>query len=412
VSDKFETIIVGGGQAGLATSYYLSQRHREHIVLEQAAQAGNVWRTERWDSFTFVTPNQSILLPGAEYAGPHPDDFMPRDEIVEYFERYEERFHLPVRHNTRVTSVEQSSEGMGYRVITPITEFQARNVVIATGFFQTPKLPSFSSQLPRGIRQLPSGQYRNPAALPPGAVLVVGSAQSGCQIAEELYQSGRTVYLCVGSAGRVPRRYRGKDIFDWLNRSGFFDRTSDMLPSSKARFVGAPQLSGARGGHSINLHQFARDGVVLLGHIQAVQDDQVSFAPDLLENLARADKFEADLLKMIDGFIEKTGIPAPAESVPILRDGFESKVVRELNLRDAGITSIIWATGFKCDFSWVKPAIMDSDDYPEQRRGVTSSSGLYFVGLPWLSKYKSGFLFGVGEDAAYVASDIAGETQG
>jgi putative flavoprotein involved in K+ transport len=406
-----ETIIIGGGQAGLATSYYLVRHGREHIVLEQAAQAGNVWRNERWDSFTFVSPNWSILLPGAEYAGPCPDDFMPRDEIVEYFRRYEDRFHLPVRHNTRVTSVEQISEGLGYQVCTPTDEFRARNVVVATGFFQTPKLPSFSSQLPSDIKQLTSGQYRNPAALPPGAVLVVGSGQSGCQIAEDLYQSGRTVYLCVGSAGRVVRRYRGKDIFEWLLRSGFFDRTSDMLPSSRMRFAGMPQVSGARGGHSINLHQFARDGVVLLGHILAVQDEKVLLAGDLMENLARADKFEADLLKMIDDFIEQAGIAAPAESVPILRDGFDSQVRRELNLREAGITSIIWATGFKCDFSWVKPASVDGDGYPKQHRGVTSCPGLYFVGLPWLSKLKSGLLIGVGEDAAYVASHIAGETR-
>ena len=411
MSEMLETIIVGGGQAGLATSYCLMQRGREHLVLEQSAQAGNVWRNERWDSFTFVTPNWSILLPGAEYAGSHPDDFMPRDEIVKYFEQYEETCHLAVRHNVRVTSVEPGSEGEGYRIITADKEFQARNVVIATGFFQMPKIPSFSIQLPRDIKQLSSGQYKNPAALPPGAVLVVGSAQSGCQIAEELYKSGRTVYLCVGAAGRVVRRYRGKDIFEWLNRSGFFDRTPDTLPSPKMRFAGAPQLSGARGGHSLNLHQFARDGVVLLGHVESVQGEQVSFAADLMENLARADKFEADLLKTIDGYIEKTGISPPAETVPILRDGFDSKVIRELNLREAGIRSIIWSTGFKCDFSWVKPAALDSYGYPEQHRGIASSRGLYFVGLPWLSKYRSGFLLGVGEDAAYVAAHIAGEAR-
>ncbi|HEX7588231.1 MAG TPA: NAD(P)-binding domain-containing protein, partial [Anaerolineae bacterium] len=290
-------------------------------------------------------------------------------------------------------------------------ELQARNVVIATGFFQTPKLPSFSSKLPSGIKQLTSGQYRNPAALPPGAVLVVGSGQSGCQIAEDLYQSGRTVYLCVGSAGRVVRRYRGRDIFEWLLRSGFLDRAPDMLPSPKMKFAGMPQVSGARGGHSINLHRFARDGVVLLGHIQSVEGEKVFLAPDLMENLAGADKFEVDLLKMIDDYIEKTGVSAPAETVPTLRDGFDSQVIRELDLHDAGISSIIWATGFKCDFSWVKPASVDSDGYPEQHRGVTGHPGLYFVGLPWLSKFKSGLLVGVGEDAAYVASHIAGEVE-
>ena len=211
--ERIETVVVGGGQAGLATSYFLKQEGREHVVLEQAAQAGNAWRTGRWDSFTVVTPNWSVRMPGAEYSGPDPDGFMPRDEIVAYFEQYADRFQLPMQYSTRVVSIEQL-DSSGYRVQTDTGIFEADNVVIATGFEQLPKIPPFASDLPSDITQLHSSAYRNPQSLPSGAVLVVGSAQSGCQIAEELYQSGLQVYLSTGaSSGRAPRRYRGQDTF-------------------------------------------------------------------------------------------------------------------------------------------------------------------------------------------------------
>lgn len=403
--ENIETVIIGGGQSGLATSYFLAQQKREHIVLERAAQAGNVWRNERWDSFTFVTPNWANGMPGAAYAGDQPDGYLPRDEIVRYFEQYVERLHLPVRYNTRVTSLEPGTHG-GYSVKTRDAEFHARNVVVAVGLYQKPKIPAFSAQLPRDILQLSGSQYRNPGALPPGAVLVVGSAQSGVQITEDVWLSGRTVYLCVGKAGRVPRRYRGKDIVAWLQRIGFFDRVVEKLPAPQARFAGNPQVSGARGGHSVNLHQFYRDGVRLLGHLQGVAGDKILLAPDLPENLARADQIESDLLKTIGGYIEKNGIAAPPETLPVLRDGFDSPVLRELNLRDAKITTIIWTAGFSFDFGWVRPAALDSDGFPIQNRGVTDQPGLYFVGLPWLPEQKTGLLMGLSDQAAHVVAHI------
>jgi putative flavoprotein involved in K+ transport len=245
--------------------------------------------------------------------------------------------------------------------------------------------------------------------LPLGAVLVVGSAQSGVQITEDLVLSGRTVYLGVGKAGRVPRGYRGKDIVAWLELTGFFNRVTENLPSPQARFAGNPQASGARGGHSINLHQFARDGVRLLGHIQGMDGDKLLLAPDLMENLARTDKIEADLMKMVDDFIQEHGIAAPRETLPVSRDGYDSPVIRELNLRDANITSILWTTGFSFDFSWVHPVVLDSDGFPIQKRGVADQPGLYFAGLPWLPEQKTGLLIGVGEQAAHVAAHIAQE---
>jgi putative flavoprotein involved in K+ transport len=403
MTKQIDTIIVGGGQGGLSTSYHLSQQGREHLILEQADQVAEAWRN-RWDSFTLITPNWMIRLPGAEYQGNEPEAFTPRDELVAYFEKYVKQFDLPIRYGVRVTSVEPTEAG--YLVSSNAGDFESANVVISTGMYQQPKIPPFSTGLPSEIRQLHSSEYRNPEALPDGAVLVVGSAQSGCQITEELYQSGRKVYLSVGSAARVPRRYRGKDVTQWLDELGFYDRTVDQLPSPKAKFAGSVHGTGKDGGHTINLHQFSRDGVVLLGHIQGVEEERIVLAPDLMEILANADKFEADLAKQVDEYIEQTGLDAPVETLPELRDGFDAEVILELDLRSVGITTVIWATGYKFDFSMVKLPVFDEDGYPVQKHGATEYPGLYFVGLPFLHTGKSGLLAGVGDDAANVVSAI------
>jgi len=406
MKEKIETVIIGGGQAGLSASYYLQQQARENVVLEQAAQPANAWRNDRWDSFTLLTPNWSFRLPGAEYAGDNPDGFMPKDEIVTRFEQYVQTARLPVRFGVQVNSVERDAYNGGYRVKTDENEIHARNVIIATGLFQHAKIPAFSKALSPKILQIPAGQYGNPQSLPPGAVLVVGSAQSGAQIAEELYQAGRRVYLCLGSAGRVPRRYRGKDVYEWMHLVGLLDRTVDQLPSPKAKYAANPHVSGRDGGRTLNLHKFARDGVTLLGHLAGGYGDQIGLQMDLKECLAKADKFEADLVKQIDGYIEKTATPTPPEELPMLQDGFGAEEITNLSLESAGITTIIWAIGYTFDFSLVKLPVFDSDGFPLQNRGVTSYRGLYFTGLPWLHKYQSGHLLGMAEDAAYIASVI------
>jgi putative flavoprotein involved in K+ transport len=406
--ETIHTVIVGGGQAGLSLSYHLQQRGIEHVVFEKAAQAGEAWRNHRWDSFTLVTPNWSFCLPGAEYREGDPDGFMPRVEIVERFEHYVDHFHLPVQYQTQVTSVEPLDGDSGYLVQTQDKKVRARNVVIATGLYQADKVPVFASGIPMGIKQLPSSQYRNPESLPPGAVLVVGSAQSGGQIAEELQQSGRTVYLCVGSAGHVPRRYRGRDIYDWLNRSGFIDRTEAALPSPKMKFAGNPLLSGKNGGHALNLHRFARDGIVLLGRLQDVQNGKIRLATDLKENLAKVDKFQAEALKMVDTYIEKNALDAPTEHLPELRDGYDVEIIEQLDLKSAGINTVVWTTGYAFDFRMIKLPVLDADGFPIQKGGVTNYPGLSFIGLPWLPKQKTGQLIGVGEHAAAIASEIAG----
>jgi putative flavoprotein involved in K+ transport len=405
MSQKINTVIVGGGQAGLAISYYLKQEGREHVVLERAAAVANAWRNERWDSFTLVTPNFQVRMPGAEYDGDDPYGFMPLAEVVRHFDDYVGRFDLPVHCGVEVFSVEKL--GGRYLVRASEDDYEAENVVIATGLFQSAKIPGFAASIPSNILQIHSSRYRNPGALPQGAVLVVGTGQSGAQIAQELYQSGRTVYLSIGSAGRVPRRYRGKDINDWLTRMGRFDTKVQELKSPQAKFHAHPQISGKNGGQSLNLHQFARDGVVLLGHVRDAHDGRLITAPDLRETLAKIDQFELDTLKMVDEYIVRAGLAAPPETIPQLHDGYQQEVITELDLETAGITSIVWAIGYSFDFGLVKLPVVDSDGYPRQKRGVTEYEGLYFLGMPWLHSRRSGILFGVGDDAAYLAAHIA-----
>lgn len=403
---EVETVIVGGGQAGLAVSYFLKDAGREHLVLEKAPQAGHAWRDDRWDSFTLVTPNWSFRLPGAEYTGDAPDAFMQRDDIVRLFEEYVRVNRLPVEFGVKVESVEVDNGG--YRVESSRGSLWAKNVVIATGLFQKPAIPAWAREVPESIFQVHSGKYRNPSALPPGAVLVVGSGQSGCQIAEELLQSGREVYLSTGRAGRAPRRFRGKDIYEWASLIGLLDRTPAQLRSLQERFASNPLVSGKDGGHSLNLHQFARDGMHLLGRAQGALEGRLFFAPDLADNLAFSDQFEKNLLQRIDGYIRFAGLEAPDETVPELKDGYETPERSELDLKSAGVTTLIWAMGYDFDFSMVKIPLVDQTGFPLSQNGETSSRGLYFSGMPWLPGQKSGLLLGVGEQAHFVARKIIG----
>jgi putative flavoprotein involved in K+ transport len=402
------SVVVGGGQAGLAVSYFLTLQGCEHLVLEQAAAPANAWRN-RWDSFTLNTPNWQSQLPGAPVLG-DPHGFSSREEVVAYLEKYAET--LPVRYGSRVTRVERDRRWGTYMVATEDSEtFAARNVVIATGLYQQPKIPAFSADFPADLRQIHSDAYRNPHALPQGAVLVVGSAQSGTQIAEELYESGRKVYLAVGRAGRTPRRYRGKDANWWSDKIGIYDRTVDQLPSPRAKFAGKPHISGTKGGHTLNLHQFARDGVILLGHLQSVAEGKINLAPDLHENLAKADQHEADFVEAVNAYVVAAGMLVPEETLPTLGDGFDVPLIPELDLAAADVASVIWATSYRFDFSIVRLPVLDADGFPIQNRGATEYPGLFFVGLPWLHNAKSGLLYGVGDDAAFIARAIAGEAR-
>ena len=282
--------------------------------------------------------------------------------------------------------------------------------MLATGAYTKPKLPTASAALSADFCQMHTSQYRSPQMLPPGAVLVVGTGQSGCQIAEDLHESGRQVYLSTSSCGRAPRRYRGRDGTWWLARLGFFERTVEQLPSPAAKFACNPHVSGTHGGHDINLRQFAGRGMILLGRVQAAQGKQITLAPDPEENLAKADAFAAQMMHEIDEYIKKTGMELaangtsdeahPAGTTP-------TKPLLTLDLKTAGISAVIRASGYQLDFGWVQLPVFDQAGYPVQRRGVTASPGLYFLGLHWLYKMKSGLLYGVGEDAAFIAEAIA-----
>jgi putative flavoprotein involved in K+ transport len=402
-----DVVIIGAGQAGLSTSFHLGQRGIEHLVLEQD-RIGESWRSQRWDSFCLVTPNWTVQLPGFTYQGPDPDGFLGRDELVAYLDRYVATLTPPVRTGMRVTSVERADGHFTVQAGHERLECQA--VVVATGSFRKPKLPPFTDALPAGVLQLHSSQYRNPQQLPDGAVLVVGTGQSGAQIIEELHEAERAVFASVSRCPRAPRRYRGKDIVWWGKMGGLYERTVDTLESPAEKTACHPQSSGRRGGHDIFLRELAKDGVRLLGRAESIQDGVVRVAADLGENLRKADEFAENVLNQLDQAVAKMGIPLPEDQNP---RGVGASVadelhpVSELDLQNAGVTSIIWATGYTPDFSFVHFPVFDASGRPVQRRGATSFPGLYFVGLEWLHTPKSGLLLGVGEDAEHIATTIA-----
>ena len=406
---RHDVVIIGAGQGGLSTSYYLTQKGISHIVLEQSA-VGHGWRSNRWDSFTLVTPNWTIRLPGAEYDGDDPDGFMARDAFVAYLDRWSGSFDCPVR--CGVTAQRLHGEPGGYVVETTAGLFRADNVVVATSTHQTPRVPALAGDLPGRVFQLVPNDYKNPDQLPPGGVLVVGSAQTGCQIAEELNAAGRDTFLCVGRAGRLPRRYRGKDCVHWQRLMGFLDRTPDMLDDPSDRFRGDPHVSGKSGGHTLSLHTMQRDGITLLGHLAGIEGECVRLAGDLRENMEFADAYADRFYGQVDEYIGASGIDAPAPTAAELAGTAPSAdwrvpIVQSLDLAAAGINTVIWAIGFDYDFGWIAFPVFDDAGYPATRRGATDQPGLYFMGLNWLYRRKSGILYGVGDDAAHVADHIS-----
>jgi putative flavoprotein involved in K+ transport len=407
VRERHDTVIIGGGQAGLAMSYHLREQSREHIILERRRVAER-WRSERWDSLCFQFPNWGLELPGYAYKGDNPDGFAHHEEVTRFIEEYAHFIRAPVRCGADVTSLERDSTSGRYVIAMRDALIEASRVVIATGPYQRPSVPALSLSLAPGIVQLHASQYFNPQQLPTGAVLVVGAGSSGCQIAEELNHCGRTVYFSVSRHRRAPRRYRGRDLSWWLLEMGLFDATIDSLPGRKAPPPLA--LTGVHGGHDIDLREFAADGVRLLGTLQGIDDGNLAFGEDLEANLAHADESAAEFRRSVDEHVRASGILAlesDGAGGPLPLPPARWKPADLLELKSAGVTSVIWCTGYKLDFDWVRLPVFGERGAPLQQRGVTSCPGAYFLGLNWMHKHKSSTLFGVGEDAAYIAKHMA-----
>jgi putative flavoprotein involved in K+ transport len=400
--EHFAVIVVGGGQAGLSMSYLLKQRGISHVVLE-GKRIANAWRAERWDSFCLVTPNWQCRLPGHPYTGDDPHGFMGKDAIVDYVESYAARFELPVREGVRVVAV-KPREGGGFEVETSAARLTADQVVVATGGYHSPRKPEYAASI--GVPQLHSSEYRNAAALPPGAVLVVGTGQSGCQIAEDLHLEGRQVHLAVGSAPRCARRHRGRDVVDWLEDMGHYDLPIDQQKNpDELRERANHYVTGRAGGHDLDLRRFALEGMKLYGPATAFRDGKLCFAPKLRQHLDHADDVYRSINRSIDAYIESRGIDAPpSDEYTAVWEPSEEPA--ELDLAAAGITSIVWATGFHTDFSWVKLPVLDERGRVQHRRGVTNTPGIYFLGLPWLHTWGSGRFSGVKTDAEYLLDHI------
>jgi putative flavoprotein involved in K+ transport len=401
--DPPEVVVVGAGQAGLAVSHELTQVGVAHVVLEKG-RVGQTWRG-RWDSFCLVTPNWSVQLPGHGYDGKDPDGFMLRDEVVAYLERYAARFEAPVWEGVAVTSLQTGSDG--FRLETTAGVLTAKTVVLSTGAYQRPHRPAGAATLPSDLLQLDVEEYRNPAELPSGRVLVVGSGQSGCQIAEELHESGREVFLACGRAGWAPRRLSDRDLFWWLRETGDLDDPLSSLPSADARLAANLQATGHGGGHDLHYRTLRKMGVTLLGHFLGAEGRHARFAPDLAESVAWGDERNARFMDRIRKLVAERGLPRVEIPEP---EPFSPATPEQLSL--SGFGAVLFAGGFRPDYgSWVHcPGAFDEFGFPVHEEGAsTVARGLYFVGVHFLRKRKSSLLLGVGEDAALVAHRIAAE---
>jgi len=400
-AERIDTLVIGGGQAGLVMSYRLKQRGVPHLVLERARIAER-WRSERWDGLKFQFPNWSVKLP--DFAFPHtdPDAFASTGEIVDFLDAFAAFVAPPIRCGVEVISLKHGD--IGFFAETPEGIIEARNVVVATGPYQRAVVPDLLRDHP--VFQVHASGYKKPGQLPAGAVLVVGAGASGAQIADELNRAGRRVFLAVGQHTRMPRRYRGRDLTWWFAALRLFDMTAEQRGPIRVN----PSITGAYGGYTIDFRRFAADSVTLLGRVQTARDGVLDIAPGLAGSIAAGDAYYAGFLDMLDAHVEQHGLHLPDDPAaravladpPCLIDP-----IRRLDLGREKIHAVVWATGYGVDFSWIDLPVRNGDGEPLHRDGISEVPGLYFLGLPYLSKLYSAFLSGVGDDAAVLADHIA-----
>ncbi|MGF7236157.1 MAG: MSMEG_0569 family flavin-dependent oxidoreductase [Frankia sp.] len=399
-------VIVGGGQAGLSMSWHLRRLRIDHVVLERN-EVAHEWKTARWDSFCLVTPNWQCQLPGFSYPGDDPDGFMMRGQIVEYLEEYAASFDPPLLEGIDVTGV-RPDEGGSFEVTTSHGTLHADEVVVATGGYHLPLIPRSAEHLPDRVAQLHSSTYRNADQLPSGPVVVVGSGQSGAQIAEDLLLAGREVHLAVGSAPRVARVYRGRDVVAWLDEMGYYRMpVTDHPLREGVRGNTNHYVTGRDGGRDIDLRLFATRGMRLYGRLVDIADGRMHFGNDLARNLDQADAVSESIKDTIDGYITRTGAEVPTEAryTPVWTPPADPP--RELDLDAVGVAAVIWCIGYQADYRWINVPIFNGRGYPTHRRGITSQPGFYFLGLPWLHTWGSGRFSGVATDAEHLARVIA-----
>jgi putative flavoprotein involved in K+ transport len=400
---QIDTLVIGAGQAGVAMSEHLSRLGVAHLVLERKRIA-EAWRTGRWDSLVANGPAWHDRFPGLEFEGLDPDAFAPKEQVADYFEAYAKKFNAPIRTGVDVQQVVRNADRPGFTVETSEGVIEANQVVVATGPFQRPVIPPIAPKDER-FTQIHSAEYRNPQQLPEGAVLVVGAGSSGVQIADELQRAGKQVYLSVGAHDRPPRAYRNRDFCWWLGVLGEWD--AEAVQAGKEHVTIA--VSGARGGHTVDFRRLAHQGMTLVGLTQSFNDGVVTFQADLADNLARGDENYLALLDAADAYIARNGLDLPEEPearTMLPEPACVTNPMLELDLAEAGVTSVIWATGYSADYSWLKVNACDAKGKPQHQRGVSSEPGVYFVGLPWLSRRGSAFIWGVWHDAKHIADHI------
>lgn len=409
-----DVAVIGAGHAGLSISYCLKQHALNHIVFEKE-RIGEAWRSQRWDSFAMNTANHKNLLPGQTYSGNDPEGFCTAREFVSSLEEYKSKNQLPVIEHAQVVSVEKP-DGEQYFTVSvsengTIKKYQSKQVVVTSGSQNEKKVPLFAGNVSSDVLQLHTTEYRNATQLPAGAVLVTGSAQSGCQIAEDLAEAGRRVFLSTSMVARIPRRYRGKDIVDWLTMMNFFDVKTETVTDPKVLAMKVPLLSGiGKLGHTLSYQLLAKKGVTILGKMENADANSVFFAANASDHVKFGDGFSQKVKGMVDEFILKNELspPQPEEDIADVPDSDTScaSSITTLNLKEHNITSIIWTTGFNGDFSYLKMPVLDNEGNPKHKNGLSDFNGLYYLGLPWLRMRKSSMIFGINDDAAFIADAL------